>query len=70
MRYVPVAGCEDLEGYLPGGYHPVIIGDIFNRRYQVAHKLGSGGSATVWLAYDKLSERWVAVESHDGRIDI
>ena len=62
MRYVPVAGCEDLEGYQPGGYHPVIIGDIFNRRYQVSHKLGSGGSATVWLAYDKLSERWVAVK--------
>ena len=62
MRYVPVAGCEDLEGYQPGGYHPVIIGEIFNRRYQVAHKLGMGGSATVWLARDKLSETWVAVK--------
>ena len=62
MKYVPVADCEDLEGYQPGGYHPVIIGDVLGERYQVAHKLGMGGSATVWLARDKLSHNWVAVK--------
>ncbi|TFK27481.1 kinase-like protein [Coprinopsis marcescibilis] len=45
---------EDLEGYRPGGYHPISIGDVYDHgRFRVLHKLGSGGSATVWLARDK-----------------
>ena len=62
IRYVPVAGCEDLEGYRPRGYHPIIIGDVFEERYHVTHKLGMGGRATVWLARDMLSKTWVAVK--------
>ncbi|KAL2130881.1 hypothetical protein VTI74DRAFT_5835 [Chaetomium olivicolor] len=44
---------EDVERYAPGGYHPVDIGDIIANgedTYIVAHKLGSGGFSTVWLA--------------------
>ena len=48
---------EDMGMYVPGGYHPVTIGDIFppspeasRRRYRVLHKLGTGSFATVWLA--------------------
>ncbi|KAJ0064657.1 hypothetical protein NL108_011520 [Boleophthalmus pectinirostris] len=37
---------------IPGGYHPVQMGDIFNRRYQVLSKLGWGYYATVWLCLD------------------
>jgi serine/threonine-protein kinase SRPK3 len=45
---------EDLEKYRPGGFHPVSIGDVFaGGRYKVLHKLGYGGSATVWLAQDQ-----------------
>jgi hypothetical protein len=48
---------EDLEKYRPGGYHPVSIGDIFSRgRYEVLHKLGYGGSSTVWLVLDRQSK--------------
>lgn len=43
---------EDVEKYLPGGFHPVDIGDVIgigNQRYEVIHKLGHGGFSTVWL---------------------
>uniref|UniRef100_A0A3Q2DSP8 non-specific serine/threonine protein kinase n=1 Tax=Cyprinodon variegatus TaxID=28743 RepID=A0A3Q2DSP8_CYPVA len=46
----------------PGGYHPVQIGDTFNRRYQVVSKLGWGFFATVWLCIDLRSGRRVAVK--------
>lgn len=53
---------EDLERYAPGGFHPVHIGDTFNHRYKVIHKLGSGGFATIWLARDQLDSRYVALK--------
>lgn len=37
---------------LIGGYHPVRVGDIFNKRYKVLSKLGWGYFATVWLCVD------------------
>ncbi|CAK7273999.1 hypothetical protein SEPCBS57363_005937 [Sporothrix epigloea] len=43
---------EDTEKYAPGGFHPVDIGDVISsgeRDYEVIHKLGHGGFATVWL---------------------
>ncbi|KAJ2915569.1 hypothetical protein MD484_g4845, partial [Candolleomyces efflorescens] len=44
---------EDLEGYRCGGFHPISIGDTLGSgRYKVLHKLGFGGSSTVWLARD------------------
>jgi hypothetical protein len=47
-------GDEGQEGYKPGGYHPVSIGDKFNGgRYTVIEKLGWGHFSTVWMAYDK-----------------
>uniref|UniRef100_A0A3P9JJP7 non-specific serine/threonine protein kinase n=1 Tax=Oryzias latipes TaxID=8090 RepID=A0A3P9JJP7_ORYLA len=43
------------------GYHPVRIGDTFNRRYRVVSKLGWGFFSTVWLCSD-LSGQRVAVK--------
>jgi len=43
---------ESIEDYLPGGYHPVHLKDIFKAQYRVVGKLGNGGSSTVWLAFD------------------
>jgi serine/threonine-protein kinase SRPK3 len=44
---------EEIQLYQPGGFHPVSIGDIYaNGRYKILHKLGFGGSSTVWLARD------------------
>jgi serine/threonine-protein kinase SRPK3 len=43
--------------YHPGGYHPISIGDTFDHgRFRVLHKLGFGGSSTVWLARDQWEE--------------
>lgn len=45
---------EDFEDYRPGGFHPVAIGDVFGQgRYRVVHKLGFGGSSTIWLARNR-----------------
>ncbi|KAJ5109338.1 kinase domain-containing protein [Penicillium angulare] len=69
---------ERLEDYIPGGYHPTIIGDTFsNGRYTVIHKLGFGGYSTIWLARDQQHGRYVSLkiltaraslESHEGEI--
>ena len=54
---------EDLERYEKGGYHPVSLGDTFdNERYRVVHKLGHGGSSTVWLARDNTLQRYVSLK--------
>jgi len=48
---------EGSEGYKPGGYHPVSIGDRFsNNRYTVVQKLGWGHFSTVWMCHDKKSK--------------
>jgi serine/threonine-protein kinase SRPK3 len=33
-------GGEHLERYEPGGYHPVMIDDLFHNRYRIVDKLG------------------------------
>ncbi|THH03801.1 hypothetical protein EW145_g5996 [Phellinidium pouzarii] len=49
---------EDIEDYRLGGFHPISIDDCFAQgRYRVLHKLGYGGSSTVWLARDQEQER-------------
>jgi hypothetical protein len=50
---------ECVEEYrpLPGGFHPISIGDKSSGgRYKVIHKLGFGGFSTVWLACDRERE--------------
>ncbi|RWA08288.1 hypothetical protein EKO27_g6804 [Xylaria grammica] len=54
---------EDLEKYTAGGFHPVNLGDTFREgRYTIRHKLGYGGSSTVWLAYDRDVPQWVSIK--------
>lgn len=62
---------EDPRDYRRGGYHPVRLGELFNRRYLVLRKLGWGQFSTVWMCSDAAttheSERYVAlkiVKSH------
>lgn len=44
---------ESFVDYRPGGFHPVAIGDSLSAdRYIIYHKLGFGGSSTIWLARD------------------
>ncbi|XP_053325110.1 SRSF protein kinase 3-like [Spea bombifrons] len=53
---------EDPAEYCPGGYHPVQIGEMLNRRYQVIHKVGWGYFSTVWLCRDLQKKKRVAVK--------
>ncbi|MCJ1250219.1 hypothetical protein MMC30_007445 [Trapelia coarctata] len=56
-------GVENIEGYSAGGYHPIQLGDeFFGGRYRVIHKLGQGGSSTVWLARDRAENRYVSLK--------
>lgn len=56
------AESEDTLEYITGYFYPVRIGDIFNERYQIVHKLGRGGFSTVWLAHDQKTEEDVALK--------
>ncbi|KAM5381850.1 hypothetical protein ACJZ2D_002840 [Fusarium nematophilum] len=56
---------EILYDYELGYLHPIHLHDTLNGRYRVIHKLGHGGSATIWLCRDTkadLSTRYVAVK--------
>ncbi|KZT44636.1 kinase-like protein [Sistotremastrum suecicum HHB10207 ss-3] len=54
---------EDWEDYVPGGYHPITIGDEFSDgRYAVVRKLGWGHFSTVWLARDTVRNKHVALK--------
>ncbi|KAJ6081401.1 kinase domain-containing protein [Penicillium canescens] len=76
--YHPEVDVEYFEDYVPGGYHPTLIGDTFcSGRYTVVHKLGFGGYSTIWLARDQQRGRYVSLkiltarastDSHEGEI--
>lgn len=61
-EYRYIEGVERLEKYEPGGYHPLLIGDIIHDRYKIVNKLGFGGYSIVWLAYDIHEKQYVAVK--------
>ncbi|XP_056129061.1 SRSF protein kinase 3-like [Lampris incognitus] len=53
---------ENPDDYCIGGYCPVEIGEIFTDRYQVVKKLGWGHFSTVWLCWDMVKRRFVALK--------
>lgn len=54
---------EDFEDYCPGGYHPVKLNETYkNGRYVTVRKLGWGHFSTVWLAFDQVKKRHVALK--------
>ncbi|KAH9984491.1 hypothetical protein BJV77DRAFT_1145910 [Russula vinacea] len=65
-RFIPshLDEIECVEEYRPGGFHPIALGDQFaHRRYRVIHKLGKGGSSTVWLARDQQKQSLVTLKA-------
>lgn len=62
VEYNWIIGVETLEEYQPGGYHPVMIGDVLHNRYRIVDKLGHGGYSTVWLARDTALKRYIALK--------
>ncbi|XP_071394493.1 LOW QUALITY PROTEIN: SRSF protein kinase 3-like [Centroberyx affinis] len=53
---------ENPDDYCIGGYYPVEVGEIFIDRYQVVKKLGWGHFSTVWLCWDMVKRRFVALK--------
>jgi hypothetical protein len=55
---------EPFGGYIAGGYYPLQIGHRLGplQRCHIVHKLGHGGSSTIWLALDERMARYVAVK--------
>uniref|UniRef100_A0A3P9QEG4 non-specific serine/threonine protein kinase n=1 Tax=Poecilia reticulata TaxID=8081 RepID=A0A3P9QEG4_POERE len=53
---------ENSSDYGIGGYYRVEIGEIFVDRYQVLKKLGWGHFSTVWLCWDMVTKRFVALK--------
>ncbi|KAB5533530.1 hypothetical protein GE09DRAFT_1063573 [Coniochaeta sp. 2T2.1] len=62
--YPHIHGIEDLNLYRRGGFHPVLYGDRLGPggRFEVVHKLGHGGFATVWLCFDSWKHDWKAIK--------
>ncbi|KAL4782884.1 kinase-like domain-containing protein [Aspergillus varians] len=62
----PLQGVEPPWSYLPGGHHPVLLGERLGDRkqYMVIHKLGTGGFGNVWLCHviDSEPSQYVAVK--------
>jgi serine/threonine protein kinase len=53
---------EDPQRYLEGLYYPICIGETLADQYLIKHKLGHGGFSTVWMAYDTLGKKDVALK--------
>lgn len=53
---------ERAKEYRKGGYHPVVVGDVYNDRYRVIKKLGWGYFSTVWLVWDYVTKSYQAMK--------
>uniref|UniRef100_T1J3B4 non-specific serine/threonine protein kinase n=1 Tax=Strigamia maritima TaxID=126957 RepID=T1J3B4_STRMM len=53
---------ESPSKYCKGGYHPVKIGDVFNKRYTIVSKLGWGAYSTVWQCSDNKDHKFKALK--------
>ncbi|KAH3669473.1 hypothetical protein OGAPHI_001594 [Ogataea philodendri] len=55
---------EDEKDYCEGGYHPTYFGERYGteKQYVIVRKLGWGHFSTVWLAYDSIHHRHVAIK--------
>lgn len=43
-------------------FYPICLGEVLDERYLIEHKISYGGFSTVWMAYDLLDQRNVALK--------
>jgi serine/threonine-protein kinase SRPK3 len=43
---------EEIPDYRADRFYPMLLGEVFEGRYQALAKLGFGSSSTTWLARD------------------
>lgn len=55
---------ENIDRYVPEGFHPVRIGEVYNSRYKVLRKLGWGEYSTVWLVQDLAAKKNAAEKKY------
>jgi serine/threonine-protein kinase SRPK3 len=60
--YKYISDVERLDGYRPGGYHPIQLSDKLQGRYTTTEKLGYESYSTIWLARDEKLSRYVAIK--------
>jgi hypothetical protein len=53
---------HEIISFILGGYYPVRLGEVFNGRYHVIRKVGWGHFSTVWLCWDVIGRRFVALK--------
>ncbi|KAI1323913.1 kinase-like domain-containing protein [Xylariaceae sp. FL0255] len=61
---------EDLNEYRDGGLAPLAIGDVIANRFEIIHKLGHGGIATVWLCWEIATRKWCAVKVNSAEMSV
>ncbi|EWG42658.1 hypothetical protein FVEG_15477 [Fusarium verticillioides 7600] len=54
--------CEYINLYPKGFCYPISIGEVIVERYRVVHKLGHGAFSTIWMAYDMVENKDVALK--------
>ncbi|PGH11407.1 hypothetical protein AJ79_04908 [Helicocarpus griseus UAMH5409] len=53
---LPLKAEERPQVYRPGGFHPVHLGEVYDRKYKVLRKLGFGRYSTVGLVQSERKE--------------
>lgn len=57
---------EDVQEYGPGSFHPIHLGDVYDERYKILHRLDDGGYSTTWLARDMIAASKCCTEDRQG----
>ncbi|EDN03184.1 predicted protein [Histoplasma mississippiense (nom. inval.)] len=70
VQYNWINGAESLEKYKPGGYHPIMIGDLLNERYCIVDKLANWHSHEMKVLQALSAPRPLSLSAHPGRHSI
>lgn len=60
--FITPEGCTNCGKKVPEDAYPLAPGIVLNRRFRIAHAMGSGGFGITYRAWDQTGERWSAVK--------